>query len=106
MMRRWIAVGVACLACASGITSQLSAYPGGTPRAVTNASPFCANCHSSTSTDQLREMPAEGAAGMLPDRRHYTEISSGAEDYAKLSADDRQKLDRRASCRERVYSSV
>jgi hypothetical protein len=72
--------------------SQLGAYPGGTPRVVTNATPFCTNCHSSTSVDQLREMPPDAAQGMLPEHRHYTEITGGEEGYAKLSADDRQKL--------------
>jgi hypothetical protein len=72
--------------------SRLGAYPGGTPRVVTNATPFCTNCHSSTSVDQLRDMPADAAAGMLPDHRHYSEIIGGEEDYGKLSADDRQKL--------------
>jgi hypothetical protein len=59
---------------------------------VTNATPFCTNCHSSTSTDQLKDMPADAASGMLPDHRHYSEITGGEEDYGKLSADDRTKL--------------
>ena len=90
MMRRLIAVGVAYLACAMGLASQIRAYPGGTARVVTNASPYCANCHSSTSVDQLRDIPAEAAGGQMPERRHYSEISAGEGDYGKLSAEDRQ----------------
>ena len=38
---------LAPLVAAAGLATQLSAYPGGTPRYVTNASPYCANCHTS-----------------------------------------------------------
>ncbi len=91
MLRRWIAVG-ACCACAMGVASQLGAYPGGTPRFVTNAAPYCAGCHSSTSAAQVPDLAADAAAGQLAERRHYGEINGGEEDYAKLSAQDREKL--------------
>jgi hypothetical protein len=92
MRRRWIPAGILCLTAALAFASQLGAYPGGTPRVVTNATPFCTNCHSSTSADQLREMPADAIPGMLIENRHYSEITAGEEGYSKLSADDRQKL--------------
>ena len=92
MSLRWIPAGLLCLTAGLGAVSQLLAYPGGTPRVVTNATPFCTNCHSSTSADQLREMAAEAIPGMMPENRHYSEISAGEEDYAKLSPGDRQKL--------------
>ena len=92
MNSRRISAAMLCLVALAIGASRLNAYPGGTPRVVTNATPFCTNCHSSTSADQLKDMPADAASGMLPDHRHYTEINSGEEGYGKLSADDRQKL--------------
>jgi hypothetical protein len=73
------------------LASQLGAYPGGTPRYVTNAAPYCANCHSSVTADQLRDMPPDAAAGQVMDKKHYGAIS-GDDRYSKLSADDRAKL--------------
>ena len=56
---------------ALGVWSALSAYPGGTPRMVTNAGPYCAVCHSSVGTDQVRDMAPEAAARMSPEARHF-----------------------------------
>jgi len=85
------AFGVVIVA-AAGLATQISAYPGGTPRAVTNASPFCANCHTSASVDQLKDMQPDAAAGMLPDKHHYASISAGERAYQRLEAGDRDKL--------------
>ena len=45
MKGRSIPAVVLVLVAALGLASQLRAYPGGTPRAVTNAAPYCASCH-------------------------------------------------------------
>jgi hypothetical protein len=98
MNRRPILFGAASLTAvlalvlALGLASQLRAYPGGTPRFVTNAAPYCTSCHSSTSLDQLREMPADAASHLLPEQRHYPEIANGEERYATLQPADREKL--------------
>jgi hypothetical protein len=77
---------------AAGLATQLCAYPGGTPRFVTNASPYCASCHTSTTADQLKDMQPDAAAGMLPDKHHYASISAGERAYQRLEAGDRDKL--------------
>ncbi len=92
MKGRWIPAGALILACVPGLVGQLRAYPGGTPRAVTNASPYCTNCHSSTSLDQVRDMPEEAQGNVLPEKRHYSEITAGEGNYGKLSPADREKL--------------
>ena len=92
MRYRNAAVALLVLASISGLASRPGAYPGGTPRAVTNAAPYCTSCHSSVNAQQLREMPAEASAGMLPENRHYTAISNGEDRYQKLEPADRQKL--------------
>ena len=83
---------VAVLLAGLGAARQLGAFPNGTARIVTNAAPYCATCHSSVGAEQLREMPLEYQAGLLPEGRHYTEISGGEENYQKLAAGDREKL--------------
>ena len=80
------------LAGGAGSARQLSAFPGGTPRFVTNAGPYCAFCHSSVSKEQLRDMPPEAQASQLPEGRHFSEINGGEENYQKLSPADREKL--------------
>jgi hypothetical protein len=74
------------------LASSLMAFPGGTPRLVTNMNPQCANCHSSVGTDQLRDQSPEQAANMVFTSRHYGSLERGDERYAKLSAEDRAKL--------------
>ena len=86
-----LAAGLAA-AGALGLTGYLSAYPGGTPSSVTNAAPYCARCHSSTSAEQLREMPAAAQASQTPEKKHYPGILKGEESYGKLSEADRGKL--------------
>lgn len=86
-----LAAGLAA-AGALGLTGYLSAFPGGTPPIVTNASPNCARCHSSASAEQLREIPAPAQAFQLPEKKHYPGILKGEEDYGKLSEADRGKL--------------
>jgi hypothetical protein len=92
MTRRWIPVAALCLASALSLTNRLGAYPGGTPRFVTNAAPYCATCHSSVNADQLRDLPPDAVSGMLPENRHYADLSAGERNYSKLSAEDRGKL--------------
>ncbi len=88
-----VAVGcVVVLVGGLGTARKLLAFPGGTPRAVTNAGPYCAFCHSSVGKEQLRDMPAEAQASLLPEGRHFSEISGGEENYQKLSPGDREKL--------------
>ena len=92
MNRRSVPAVALIVATTVGIASQLGAYPGGTPRIVTNVSPFCSGCHSSVTTDQLRDLPAEAQAGQLPEKKHYAAISAGDGDYQKLQPADREKL--------------
>jgi hypothetical protein len=80
------------LASLAGLATQLFAFPGGTPQLVTNMSPQCANCHSSVDLDQLRDQSPDRAASLVITSRHYPALENGEHDYAKLSADDRQKL--------------
>jgi hypothetical protein len=75
-----------------GTAQKLAAYPGGTPRLVTNTGPGCTNCHSSVNADQLRDVPADAQASLLIEGRHFKEINEGEENYQKLSPADREKL--------------
>ena len=77
------------LASAAG---PLLAFPGGTPRVVTNMNTQCAGCHSSVDANQLRDQSPDAAGNMLAENRHYKALESGDRNYAKLSAEDRQKL--------------
>jgi len=92
MRFRIAAVALLVVASISGLASRPGAYPGGTPMYVTNAAPYCAGCHSSVNAQQLRDMPADKSAGMLPETRHYSAISNGEDRYEKLDPADRQKL--------------
>ena len=92
MYRRLIPAGTLIVASALSLASQLGAYPGGTPRFVTNAAPYCATCHSSASSEQLRDLPPEAVANMLAQKRHYSAITAGEENYKKLEPPDREKL--------------
>lgn len=76
----------------AALAGQLSAFPGGTPRLVTNMNPQCANCHSSVGADQLRDQSPEQAGNMVVASRHYSSLERGDERYAKLSPEDRAKL--------------
>lgn len=89
---RLIAAGGLVIAAAAGLTTQLVAYPGGTPRFVTNAAPYCTTCHSSVNADQLKDMAPDAAAGMLPDKHHYAALSAGDRSYQELAVPDREKL--------------
>ena len=92
MRFRNAAVALLVLASLASLAGRPDAYPGGTPRAVTNAAPYCASCHSSVNAQQLRDMPADAAAGMVIETRHYSAITGGDERYQKLEPGDRQKL--------------
>lgn len=92
MMRRLIAVSLIGVTAVTGTSGYLHAYPGGTPQYVTNASPFCANCHSSVTVDQLRDQKPESASMMTIENRHFAEINRGEQGYAALGDDGRAKL--------------
>lgn len=92
MRLRNAAVALLVLASIASLASRPGAYPGGTPRAVTNAAPYCATCHSSVNAQQLREMPADASDGLLIENKHYSAITNGDERYQKLEPADRQKL--------------
>src|SRR5262245_6578555 len=70
MRFRIAAVALLVITSLSALASRPHAYPGGTPIFVTNAAPYCAGCHSSVNAQQLREMPAEKSAGMIPENKH------------------------------------
>src|SRR5713226_7151980 len=67
------------------------ADPYGPPHAVTDMAPFCASCHASTSLDQLRELPADVAAGETVESKHLSRIKTDPA-YKDLSAQDRETL--------------
>jgi hypothetical protein len=67
------------------------ADPYGPPHAVTEMAPFCASCHASTSLDQLRELPADVAAGETVESKHLNRIKTDPA-YKDLSAQERETL--------------
>ena len=67
------------------------ADPHGPPHAVTDMAPFCASCHASTSLDQLRELPADVAAGETVESKHLNRIKTDPA-YKDLSPEDRDLL--------------
>src|SRR6266852_8729176 len=67
------------------------ADPYGPPYAVTDMAPFCASCHSSTSLDQLRDLPPDVAAGETVESKHLSRIKTDPA-YKDLSAQDRETL--------------
>ncbi|MEO7866613.1 MAG: hypothetical protein ABIU54_03145 [Candidatus Eisenbacteria bacterium] len=91
-MRRTIAVAGLALSALIVVANQPNAFPGGTPRLVTNMTPQCAGCHSSVNAEQVRDMPADAAAGYLADKQHFEKIKAGERSYAKLTPEDRDKL--------------
>jgi hypothetical protein len=81
-----IIVALGAFPCASGWT-----YPGGPLRDVTDAAPYCAGCHSSVGTDQLRNLPIQ-QAGSRTVTGHTEAIKAGLGPYAKLLPMQRAKL--------------
>jgi hypothetical protein len=67
------------------------ADPYGPHNAVTDMAPFCATCHSSTSLDQLRDLPASAAARETIDGKHLSRIKTDPA-YKDLSPKDREAL--------------
>ena len=67
------------------------ADPYGPPHAVTDMAPFCASCHSSTNLDQLRDLPADVAAGETIEGKHLSRIKTDPA-YKDLSPQDREAL--------------
>src|SRR5262245_2996245 len=83
---RLVAVSFAVVLLAGlGAAQKLAAYPGGTPRVVTNFSTGCTNCHSSVNAEQLRDVPPDAQASLLIEGRHFAEITAGEENYSKLA---------------------
>ncbi len=91
-MRRSIAVVILALSALVVVANRPSAFPGGTPRLVTNMTPQCAGCHSSVSAEQVRDMPADAAAGYLVDKQHFEKIKAGERSFGMLTPEDREKL--------------
>ncbi len=67
------------------------ADPYGPPHAVTDMAPFCASCHSSTSLDQLRDLPPDAAAAETIEGKHINRIKTDPA-YKNLSPADREQL--------------
>jgi mono/diheme cytochrome c family protein len=91
MPRRALAVAVTLVSLFT-LAGQPSAFPGGTPRVVTNMNTQCAGCHSSADAGQLRDQSPDAAANMLRENRHYRALGAGERNYAKLTPEDRQRL--------------
>src|SRR5262245_55302577 len=99
LKQRAIPIALVAGAALMGTAGYLSAYPGGTPQAVTNAAPYCATCHSSANAEQLRDQKADAIAAMTVEQRHIGEINRAQAGgggfgggYGNLSADDKAKL--------------
>ncbi len=87
----WIAA--VCIGLLGPATRAL-AYPGGTPSFVTDAAPYCASCHSSTSEAQLAGVPAPRVSAELVANKHIAKIQNAGSGspYNGLSAEQRQEL--------------
>jgi hypothetical protein len=87
---RALAPAVAWLA----LPALAGAYPGGTPTFVTDVAPFCANCHSSVSADQLAGLPEARVQAELAPSKHLVRIREARPDgpYGKLSPAARAAL--------------
>ncbi|NRA03528.1 MAG: hypothetical protein HRU00_13105 [Myxococcales bacterium] len=70
------------------------AYPGGTPLFVTDVAPYCASCHSSLSTEQLRGAPEKRIQSELAGNKHIRKIEAAQPDgpYATLTPAERVAL--------------
>ena len=82
-----LVIAIGGFPCASGW-----GYPGGPLRDVTDDAPYCAGCHSSVDTYQLRELPAEDAQKRTAAVAHLAAIRTGTGNYAKLSPEQRSLL--------------
>lgn len=91
-MRRFVAVLLFALPAVVLVTSQPIAFPGGTPRVVTNMTPQCAGCHSSSNAEQVRDVQPNAVASYLADKQHFEKIRTGERNYGKLTPEDREKL--------------
>jgi hypothetical protein len=80
------------IAAAFLLAARASAYPGGTPDFQTDAAPYCASCHSSTSLEMMAGMPPDRAQKELAANKHIALIREGEGDYRSLSADERALL--------------
>jgi hypothetical protein len=67
-------------------------YAGGPVVQVTDASTFCAACHSITNAAYLPELPADRAEEQLYQNKHYKTIETGDKGYKLLAESDRKAL--------------
>lgn len=75
----------------AGATSQVMAYPGGTPDFQTDVAPYCAACHASTAEEDLSGLGDRAIAELAPNK-HYAAVRAGVGPYAELPEPDREKL--------------
>jgi hypothetical protein len=75
-------------------SAPAAGYPGGTPSFVTDVAPFCANCHSSVSAEQLAGVPEARVQAELVATKHVARIREARPDgpYGKLSPAARAAL--------------
>jgi hypothetical protein len=78
--------------CALALAAAADAYPGGTPTFQTDAAPFCASCHSSTSLEMMSGMPPDRAEKELAANKHLALIRAGDGNYEALSEAERALL--------------
>lgn len=72
--------------------NQSFGHPGGTPHYVTDAAPFCADCHSACSKEMLENMPEAVRESQFYTSKHYSQIENGEFEYEKMSVEDRKTL--------------
>ncbi len=73
-------------------SAAVSAYPGGTPDFQTDAAPYCASCHSSTSMEMMSGLPPERAQKELAPGKHLALIAAGEGGYQALTPEERALL--------------
>ena len=84
--------------CISLFAAQnVSAYPNGPAKYITDAAPFCAGCHSSADINQLKTVPEKFAKKNIIEEKHYKIIRGDIENdkkdpYKKMEKEEREKL--------------
>lgn len=86
-------ISIAALFIISFHVSKLSfGFPGGTPYFITDAAPFCANCHSATSKQMLRNVPEAERENQFYEIKHYSMIEKGQNEYENMDLEKRKAL--------------
>jgi hypothetical protein len=68
-------------------------YPAfGTAPYVSDASPFCTSCHSSTDSAYQLELPPEAAKRLVFKEKHYKPLEDGTGKFRLIDVEERQKL--------------